>query len=127
MPSLPVGPWGGDHISLTVSAASTHIEFDCASGDIPGPLTVDARNEFYGSGTFTRERGGPITVPPPPPDQHPAAYSGSVNGDTMLLTVQLTDSQTLIGAFTLTRGSPGRLVRCVLPLAARPAPGGVGH
>ena len=126
MPSLPVGPWGGDHISLTVSAASTHVEFDCASGDIPGPITVDARNDFDISGTITREYGGPITEPPPPPDQHPAAYSGSVNGDTMLLTVQLTDSQTLIGIFTLTRGSPGRLVRCVLPLTARLAPRGVG-
>ncbi len=118
MPSLALGPWGGDHISLTVAAAGTHLEFDCASGDIPGPITVDPRNEFYVSGTFTREQGGPIPVPPPPPDSHPAAYTGSVNGDSMTLTVHLTDNQAMIGTFTLTRGSPGRLVRCVLPLTA---------
>jgi hypothetical protein len=77
----------------------------------------NARNQFYISGTFTRERGGPIIVSPPPPDSHPAVFSGSVNGDTMTMTVQLTDTQTLIGTFTLTRGSPGRVLKCVLPLA----------
>src|SRR5215472_8384380 len=120
MPSLSLGPWGGDHVSLTVAASSSHLEFDCAHGDIPAPVTLDARNQFYVSGTFVRDRGGPIQVPPPPPDSHPAVYSGFVSGDVMTLTAQLTDTQTLIGVFTLLRGSPGRLLRCVLPLAVAP-------
>ena len=118
MPSLAFGPWGGDHISLTVAAAGSHVEFDCAQGDIPEAITVDARHQFSVSGTFVRERGGPIPVPAPPPDSHPAVYAGVVNGETMTMTVQLSDTQTMIGAFMLTRGSPGRLVRCLLPLAA---------
>jgi hypothetical protein len=117
MPSVPVGPWGGDHISLTIAASNSHVDFDCAHGDIAGSFTVDARNQFYVSGTFTQEHGGPIIVPPPPPDLHPAVYAGSLNGDTMTMTVQLTDTQTLIGTFTLTRGSPGRVLKCLLPLA----------
>ena len=92
-PSVPVGPWGGDHISLAIASSSTHVEFDCAHGDIPGPFTVDARNQFDLSGTFTREHGGPIIVPPPPLDSHPAVYAGSLNGDTMTMTVQLTDTR----------------------------------
>ncbi len=118
MPSVPFGPWGGDHIALTAAAAGSHVEFDCAHGDIPGPIALDARNDFSVSGTFVRERGGPIQVPPPPPDSHPAVYAGAINGDMMTLTVQLTDSNTLIGVFTLSRASPGRLVKCILPLAA---------
>jgi hypothetical protein len=122
MPSLPLGVWGGDHVSLTVAATSSHLEFDCAHGDIPVAVTLDARKEFYVSGTFVRDQGGPIQVPPPPADSHPAVYSGAVNGNMMTLTVQLTDTQTVIGSFTLSRGSPGRLVRCLAPLVFESRP-----
>jgi len=108
--------WGGDHIALTVANTATHIEFDCAHGDIPINLTVNARNEFDVSGTFVREHGGPIRVGEML-DSHPAAYLGSITETTMMLTVRLTDTNEAIGAFTLSRGSPGRLVKCLLPLA----------
>ena len=110
------GMWGGDHIALTVADAGTHVEFDCAHGDIPIPLMVNARNEFDVSGTFVREHGGPIRVGEMP-DSHPAAYVGSVTPTMMVLTVRLTDTNDAIGVFTLSRGSPGRVVKCLLPLA----------
>ena len=109
------GMWGGDHIALTVADTGTHIEFDCAHGDIPITLMVNARNEFDVSGTFVREHGGPIRVGEMP-DSHPAAYVGSVTETTMVLTVRLTDTNEVIGTFTLSRGSPGRVVKCLLPL-----------
>ena len=116
-PSPPLtGMWGGDHIALTVADAGTHVEFDCAHGDIPIPLMVDARNEFDVSGTFVREHGGPIRVGEMP-DSHPATYVGSVTQTMMVLTVRLTDTNEAIGMFTLSRGSPGRVVKCLLPLA----------
>jgi hypothetical protein len=116
--AVPTGLWGGDHIALTVAEMSAHVEFDCASGDIPTPLTVDARNEFDIPGTFVRQRGGPIRVGDLP-DSHPAAYIGSMTETTMVLTVRLTDTNEVIGTFALSRDSPGRVVKCVLPLDRR--------
>jgi hypothetical protein len=113
---VSTGLWGGDHIALTVAEMGTHIEFDCAYGDIPITLMVNARNEFDASGTFVREHGGPIRVGEMP-DSHPAAYVGSVTKTTMVLTVRLTDTNEVIGTFTLSRDSPGRVVKCLLPLA----------
>src|SRR6266436_316471 len=93
-PSAPspvlTGMWGGDHIALTADSGA-HIEFDCAHGDIPIMLIVNARNEFNVSGTFVREHGGPIREGEVP-DSHPAAYVGSVTDTTMVLTVRLTDA-----------------------------------
>jgi hypothetical protein len=124
--STPSGPtpvlngmWGGDHIALTIADTGTHVDFDCAHGDIPGMLMANARSEFDVSGSFVRELGGPIRVGQVP-DSHPAAYVGSVTATTMLLTVRLTDTNEVIGVFTLSRGSSGLLVKCVLPLALDP-------
>jgi hypothetical protein len=117
-PSTPLtGVWGGDHISLTVADARSHVELDCAHGSIPDPLIVNIRHEFNATGTFVREHGGPIRVDQLP-DSHPAIYFGSVTVTTMVLTVQLTDTNEVIGSFTLVRDSPGRVVKCLLPLAA---------
>jgi hypothetical protein len=110
-----VGGWGGDHVSLTVSAGASHVEFDCAHGDTPSALTLDDRGVFNASGTYVRERGGPIVVGQLP-DSQPAVYSGSVSGNTMALTVQLTETREVIGRFTLVRDASGRVVKCLLPL-----------
>ena len=116
-PSLVLtGMWGGDDIALTATDIGTRIEFDCAHGDIPNTLMVNARNEFDASGTFVREHGGPVRVGEMP-DSHPAAYVGSVTETTMVLTVRLTDTNEVIGTFTLSRDSPGRVVKCLWPLA----------
>ncbi|HEV3063118.1 MAG TPA: hypothetical protein VGY48_33040 [Vicinamibacterales bacterium] len=121
-PSPPLtGMWGGDHIALTVADAGSHLEFDCAHGDITGMLTLDAGNQFNIQGTYIREHGGPIRVGEVP-DSHPAAYVGSVTGATMMLSVRLTDTNEVIGTFALSRGSAGRVVKCLLPLAGRDGP-----
>jgi hypothetical protein len=115
-PSTPLtGVWGGDHIALTVNDTASHFEFDCAHGDIPAPLAIGIGDAFNATGTFVREQGGPIRVGQMP-DSHPAIFFGSVDGTTMALTVQLTDTGEVIGSFTLSRGSTGRVVKCLLPL-----------
>jgi hypothetical protein len=100
-----------------VTAAGSHAEFDCAHGDTPSPLTLDDRNAFNASGTFVPEHGGPIVVGQVP-DSPPAVYVGSVTADTMALTVGLTDTKDVIGTFTLVRDTPGRVVKCLLPLSS---------
>ena len=107
--------WGGDHIAMTVTDTGAHVEFDCAHGEISGSQTLNARNEFNVIGTFVREHGGPIRVGEAP-DSHPAAYVGIVTSTSMVLTVRLTDTNDVIGTFTLLRDSTGRVVKCLLPL-----------
>ena len=109
-PSLmPTGLWGGDHIVLTVEANSAHVELDCAHGDIPIRLPDAA---FTVAGTFVREHGGPIRVGETP-DSHPALFVASMSGGVMTLSIRLGDSGELVGTFTLTRGSSGRVFKCL--------------
>jgi len=110
--TLALGVWGGDHVTTTVASTGTHFEFDCAHGDVGTPLVLDARGQFSATGTFVREHGGPIREGELP-DSHPASYAGTVTTHTMTLTVRLTDLAETIGAFTLTYGSPGRVVKCL--------------
>jgi hypothetical protein len=109
---LPAGLWGADHVAMTVADAATHLELDCAHGDITVAITVDARGQFDVPGAFVREHGGPIRQDEVL-DSHPARYSGSVAKTTMVLTIRLADSNEMIGTFTLVRGSPGRILKCL--------------
>jgi hypothetical protein len=97
---------------MTVADASTHLELDCAHGDIPAVVSVDRRGQFGVAGTYVREHGGPIRQGEIP-DSHPAIYSGVVGSTTMTLTIRLGDTNESIGAFTLTSGSPGRIFKCL--------------
>jgi len=109
---VPAGVWGGDHVAMTVADAATHLELDCAHGEITGAITVDGRGQFDVAGVFVREHGGPIRQGEVP-DSHPAKYFGSVTSTTMVLTIRLGDSNEMIGMFTLARGSSGRVLKCL--------------
>jgi hypothetical protein len=110
-PSSPStkGQWGGDHASLTVGDATSHVEFDCAHGDFSGAITTAS---FSLAGSFVREHGGPIREDERL-DARPAVYNGSIRESSMTLTVRLTDTNEILGPFTLTRGSTGRIVKCL--------------
>ncbi|NOT28543.1 MAG: hypothetical protein HOP16_20875 [Acidobacteria bacterium] len=116
----PVGPsgavvpgvWGGDHVTLTIRDSGSHLEFDCAHGEIPGSLIPDRRGQFAAPGVFVRERGGPIREGDPP-DAHPATYAGTLTTRSMQLTVRLSQTNELIGTFALTQGGAGRVVKCL--------------
>jgi hypothetical protein len=110
--AVPSGLWGGDHVTMTAADTATHLEFDCAHGDIPGPLQSGSGGQFSANGSFVREHGGPSRSGEAP-DLHPAAYTGSVMADSLTLTIRLTDSNEVVGTFTLVRGSSGRLVKCL--------------
>ena len=109
---LPAGVWGGDHVSLSVADTSTHLELDCAHGDIPAVPTLDRHGQFDVAGTYVREHGGPIRQGEIP-DSHPAIYSGLVASTTMTLTIRLSDTNESAGAFTLVAGSSGRVFKCL--------------
>ena len=109
MQRIPTGVWGGQHINIEVGEKSARIEYDCASGVIDGPLTVDANGNFKLRGTHRIERGGPIRADDDTKGQ-PATYTGSIKGNTMTLTLKVGDSDT--ETFTLEKGKEGELFKC---------------
>jgi hypothetical protein len=104
------GVWGGQHVSMRVTAQGATLEFDCAHGTMLEPIEVNAQGKFAVRGTYTPERGGPVHRDDPSNDL-PATYKGSIEGDTMWLEIVLADKGPP-GLFTLTRGKAGKLVKC---------------
>jgi len=109
--TVPNGAWGGQHITLAVTSGGATVEFDCAHGSVDAPLTLDANGRFAVAGTFVRERGGP-TRNNQQEKPEAARYSGTLEGNTLTVTVELVDGGESAGTFTLTRGKTGRLVKC---------------
>jgi len=105
------GVWGGEHVHLDVNSNSAKIEFDCAHGTIEGPFTIETNGEFSWKGTFARERGGPVTSNDENSGQ-PAVYSGSINQQTMKLTLRLENEKDPVDTFVLTRGKDGHIRKC---------------
>jgi hypothetical protein len=105
------GTWGGRGIALAVTNTGAHAEFDCASGDITKPLTVDSNGRLAVDGVFVRERPGPIREGEES-DRKPARYSGRVDGETMTLMVTLTEANQTIGTYTLRHGAAPRVTKC---------------
>ncbi len=105
------GDWGGQHIRLSVTNGSAHVEYDCANGTIAGPLKIDSRGRFSLRGVHTAEHGGPVRSDETQRGE-PANYTGWTDGKKMTLTVTLVNSKTEIGTFQLTRGGAGRIFKC---------------
>ncbi len=102
--------WGGEHVQLELTKAGGKLEFDCATGTITKPLTVDSQGKFRAGGTYTRETPGPTMR-----EGNPAAnatYSGSIVGGTMRLHIVAAPSKEVVGDFVLIRGESGRVVKC---------------
>ena len=110
MDRIPRGEWGGSHISMNVGERSAKIEYDCAHGEILGPLSIDGEGKFHLHGTFTRERGGPVRADDASKAE-PAAYSGTITGNRMTLTMKLSDSDQS-ETFTLEKGKEAELFKC---------------
>jgi hypothetical protein len=106
------GTWGGEHISLELTAEGGRVEYDCAHGTLDGPLVPDREGRFEAAGTHTAEHGGPVREGEEETGR-PARYRGKVAGNSMTLTVTLTDSGDEVGTFTLTRGVTPRLTKCL--------------
>jgi hypothetical protein len=108
---LAQGSWGAPHIRLTVGDSSATIEYDCAHGQIDGPLVIDSRGRFSLKGTHSPEQPGPVRDNEQSAGQ-PARYAGWTDGKKMTLTVSLIGRQETIGTFNLTLGGAGRIFKC---------------
>jgi hypothetical protein len=107
---IATGVWGGQHINIDVGSRSAKVEYDCAHGEIAGPLVIDGVGKFQLRGTFTPEHGGPVRADETQRAQ-PATYSGEIKGNTMTLTLKVSGSDET-ETFTLERGKAGELFKC---------------
>ena len=102
-----VGTWGGDNAGLIVSGADVHVHIGCTLGSAIGPIHPDADGQFQANGTFN--------VDAHPVDRgiiHPASFSGRITGQTMTLTVSLTDTARVLGPVTLVYGTEPKMGPC---------------
>ena len=109
---VAAGTWGGEHVALEVITTGGRIEYDCAHGDLAGPLTMDRSGQFEVTGTHTPEHGGPAREDEKA-ESRPARYAGRVDDTRMTLTVTLTDTGDILGTFALTHRVAGRLMKCL--------------
>jgi hypothetical protein len=108
---LPLGVWGGEHISMEVTDRRATIEYDCAHGTINERIMLDRRGRFDVSGMQIPEHGGPVTRDEQA-SGYPARFAGQVTGKKMMLTVTNVATREIIGTFTLVKGVEAILRKC---------------
>ena len=108
---VATGNWGSRNVSMEVTDTGARLQFGCAHGDIPRPITLDGDGSFSVRGVFIPETPGP-TREDVPPVNRPALYSGTVQDKTMTLNITLTDKDEKLGPFTLEQGKGGGMRRC---------------
>lgn len=113
IPEVVTGEWGGVHLGLVVSDSGADLEYDCATGRISGAVRPDAAGRFSVTGLHFPGHGGPSGGIPDPHQTHPARYDGTVRGDKMTITVTLTDSNEVVGTFTLIHGASPHVFKCL--------------
>lgn len=105
------GQWGGPHIGLILEGGLGRLEYDCASGTIDTPVIPAADGSFTATGTHRPGQGGPIRVGQIFTSVR-ATYAGKIEKDHITLGVVLEDGAAL-GPFSLDRGVPPQLTRCL--------------
>jgi len=107
---VPAGRWGAVGVVLDVTAEGATIDYVCAHGTIDEPLRLrDGR--FDVRGTHVNERGGPSREGEES-RARPTRYLGRLDGDTLTLTIELSEPQETLGPYKLARGATPRLVKC---------------
>lgn len=112
VPEVVTGDWGGEHLGMLASTSGATLEYDCATGTINGPIRPDAAGRFSVSGEHYPGHGGPIRVDEEQV-KRPARYNGVVRGGMMDLIVTLTDSNEVLGTFTLVYGRSPFVFKCL--------------
>ena len=97
------GDWGGTDVSLTLTPSGGTLSYACGYGSIKPGWSLTGTGAFSAVGQHFFG-GGP--VPPQGHPPHPAIYAGRVDGDHLTLTVTLSDLQTVLGPYDLTRDGP---------------------
>ena len=113
------GTWGGDNAGLIATDSSAHVHIGCTVGDTKQPIVTGPDGRFDEAGLYN------VTAYPVyrGPD-HPARFTGRVDGRIMTLTVSLTDTAVTLGPVKLIYGATPRMGPCPIcrvPKARRPS------
>ena len=106
------GVWGGLHISLEITDSGATLDYDCAHGTITEKIVPDRNGKFTVKGVHVTEHPGPVRLGEDT-EGEPANYTGSINDQTMTLTVTMSRTNKGVGTFTLTKGKSGRIRKCM--------------
>lgn len=111
---VPEGVWAGPHAVLTITAEGATAEFECATGVVTQPLSLDDRRRFDVPASHHPESGGPASTGGSRAPPIAARYRGRlIDAQHLTLTVVLLESGKTAGPFELTRGGQASLERCV--------------
>jgi hypothetical protein len=102
-----VGTWGGDNAGLIVTDTDVHVHIGCTLGDAVGPIRPDGNGRFEATGTYNVD-----AYPVSRGIVHPAQFTGQITGQTMTLTVSLTDTARVLGPVTLVYGKEPKMGPC---------------
>ena len=102
-----IGTWGGDNAGMIVNGNDVHVHIGCTLGDAVGPIHPDEDGHFEVSGTYNVD-----AYPVNRGITHPATFSGEIDGQTMTLTVSLTDTARVLGPVTLVYGKEPTMGPC---------------
>lgn len=110
-PSAPVtlitGTWGGDNAGLIADDTVAHVHIGCTLGNTRISIRPGTDGRFEVAGTYN--------VDAYPVDRgivHPALFIGQVNGNSLSLSVRLTDTGQKLGPVTLKRGVEPKMGPC---------------
>ena len=106
------GQWGGQHVTMEVTASGATLEFDCAHGRIDEPIALDTSGRFDVRGTYAQERGGPVRETEDDRTR-PVRFTGRVTGKTMSLTIAPMGGGDSLGTFALEQGKSGVIRKCL--------------
>src|SRR2546428_12154913 len=98
------GTWGGDNAGLIAFDTTAHVHIGCTAGDTKQAIVTDEQGRFDAAGRYN------ITLYPVArrPD-HPARFTGSVDGHLMTLTVTLTATGGTLCSATLSHRQYSRI------------------
>jgi len=110
--TLTAGAWGGEGAVLRIADDGVAtLEFDCATGSLSDPPTVQPDGSFSWVGEFDPERGNPVAGTGDA-DPQPATYHGVLDGTELTLSVDVEPLDHAEGPFVLSRDEPGFLRKC---------------
>lgn len=101
------GTWGGDNAGLIVDKTDVHVHIGCTLGDAVGPIKPDGDGRFVATGTYNVD-----AYPVNRGITHPATFTGRIVGETMTLTVALSDTARVLGPVTLIYGKEPQMGPC---------------
>ena len=105
------GDWGGDRLRLSIDASGGHIQSDCASGAITGPIVLGKNGKFTARGTFDIDQPGPQSADEGSASAR-ARFSGQIVNDRMRLSITQTSSPTP-QVYNLRKGVRPKMIRCL--------------